>query len=138
MVLGKRETKRRQRRNHFDVGAPSRHRQETGTMALIVTSLGALLVLHSTYSCLHYRSLALAADIQDASSPPADVVVEVILGFVLCLIGQLMCGPFHQVRVTGRTPGQGMRREIVAPSYRTRDFDRFTTRVRAMAIAKDS
>mmetsp|Transcript_18886 Transcript_18886/g.42056 ORF Transcript_18886/g.42056 Transcript_18886/m.42056 type:complete len:114 (+) Transcript_18886:90-431(+) len=113
-------------------------------MGLIVTLLswgGVGVLLHSTYSCLHYRSLALAADIQDASSPPADVVIEAILGFVLCLVGQLkMCGPFHQVRITGKTPGreQEKRREIIAPAYRTRDFDRFTTRVRAMAIAKDS
>ena len=108
-------------------------------MALLVTSLGVGIVLHSTYSCLHYRSLALAADIQDASSPPVDVVIEVMLGFALCLVGQLMCGPFHQVRITGKTQGRGQekRREIVAPAYRTRDFDRFTTRVRAMAIAKD-
>ena len=30
------------------------------------------------------------------------------------------------------------RREIIAPSYRTRDFDLFNTRMKALSIAKRS
>lgn len=97
----------------------------------ILTTIGTLLIFHSTYSCLHYRSLATAADLPDASSPPADVVVEAFLGFALCLAGQLLCGPFHRVRAAGSG-----RREIVAPPYRTRDFDLFNTRAKALAMAK--
>ncbi|KAL3761382.1 hypothetical protein ACHAW5_004995 [Stephanodiscus triporus] len=108
-----------------------------------LTTIGALLILHSTYSCLHYRSLAIAADLPDTSSPPADVVVEVFMGFALCLAGQLMCGPFHMVRVSGgpllgairKNRGGRLRREIIAPAYRTRDFDLFNTRVKALSIA---
>ncbi|KAL3817014.1 hypothetical protein ACHAXA_002926 [Cyclostephanos tholiformis] len=113
-----------------------------------LTTIGVILILHSTYSCLHYRSLAIAADLPDTSSPPVDVVVEVLLGFALCLAGQLLCGPFHGVRASGgpllggieRTKkigggGGRYRREIIAPAYRTRDYDLFTTRVRALSMA---
>jgi len=106
----------------------------------MLTTIGALLILHSTYSCLHYRSLAKAADLPDTTSPPPDVVVEVIMGFVLCLVGQLMCGPFHQVRgSSGSLLGsiqKNSRAEIISPAYRTRDFDLFTTRTKALSVAK--
>mmetsp|Transcript_1004 Transcript_1004/g.1752 ORF Transcript_1004/g.1752 Transcript_1004/m.1752 type:complete len:117 (-) Transcript_1004:332-682(-) len=105
----------------------------------ILTTIGVLLILHSTYSCLHYRSLAIAADLPDTSSPPIDVVIEVFLGFVLCLVGQLLCGPFHNVRVSGGSllgPIRKSRGEIIAPSHRTRDFDLFTTRTKVLAMAK--
>mmetsp|Transcript_8119 Transcript_8119/g.13446 ORF Transcript_8119/g.13446 Transcript_8119/m.13446 type:complete len:108 (-) Transcript_8119:144-467(-) len=97
----------------------------------IITTIGVILVLHSAYSCLHYRSLAIVADIPDTSSPPLDVVIEVILAFGLCLLGQLMCGSFHEVKV-----GKKQRVEIVAPAYRTRDFDLFNTKARALTDAK--
>mmetsp|Transcript_14829 Transcript_14829/g.26938 ORF Transcript_14829/g.26938 Transcript_14829/m.26938 type:complete len:116 (-) Transcript_14829:325-672(-) len=104
----------------------------------ILTTIGVLLIFHSTYSCLHYRSLAMAADLS-TSSPPADVVIEVFLGFLLCLVGQLLCGPFHQVRVSGGSllgSIQKSRGEIIAPAYRTRDFDLFATRAKALSMAK--
>mmetsp|Transcript_37088 Transcript_37088/g.80083 ORF Transcript_37088/g.80083 Transcript_37088/m.80083 type:complete len:202 (+) Transcript_37088:22-627(+) len=115
------------------------------TSTPILTTIGVLLILHSTYSCLHYRSLAIAADLPNTSSPPLDVVIEVILGFALCLIGQLLCGPFHEVRVVssggggsllGRSIQKKSRGEIIAPAYRTRDFDLFTTRAKALSMAK--
>lgn len=100
----------------------------------IITTIGVILILHSAYSCLHYRSLAIVADIPDTSSPPLDVVIEVILAFGLCLLGKLMCGTFHEVKVSST---EGKRRvEIVAPAYRTRDFDLFVTKARALADAK--
>lgn len=54
-------------------------------------------------------------------------------------MGQLSCGPFHEVRVSnGSLLGsiQKRKREIVAPAYRTRDFDLFTTRMKSLAMAK--
>ena len=112
----------------------------------ILTTVGCLLIIHSAYSCLHYRSLALVADLPDTSSPPIDVIIEVIIGFVTCLVGQLMCGSFHRVRSvpggsllggfpkskgggssSSRHHRQYIQGEIVAPVYRTRDFDLFTT-----------
>ena len=60
-----------------------------------------------------------------------DVVIEVFLGFMLCLAGQLLCGSFHEVRKSGSSSGKGG--EIVAPAYRTRDFDLFNTRTRLLA-----
>ena len=118
-----------------------------------LTTIGALLILHSTYSCLHYRSLAIAANLLPdiTSTPPLDVILEVFLGFTLCLIGQLTCyGPFHQVRhkSAGGTAllaqdveilrsgnGRWVMDEIIAPEYRTRDYDYFNTRVRALSMA---
>ena len=85
----------------------------------------------------------MAADLPDkyTSSPPVDVVIEVFLGFILCLVGQLSCGPFHEVRVSGGPMLGGIdrsrvREEIISPAYRTRDFDLFTTRAKALAVAK--
>ena len=104
----------------------------------ILTTIGTLLILHSTYSCLHYRSLAMAADLplSITSSPPLDVVVEVLVGFGMCLVGQLMmCGPFHEVRIASSKNDGGKRREIVPPAYRSRDFDLFTTRAKLLSVA---
>ena len=114
-----------------------------------LTTIGVILILHSTYSCLQYRSLALAADIPDTSSPPIDVTIEVLLGFIICLVGQLSCGQFHQVRrgvasgsmLLGKIEPQNsvsnqLKGEIIAPAYRTRDFDLFTTRMKTLSIAK--
>jgi hypothetical protein len=41
-----------------------------------------------------------------------------------------MCGTFHEVRKSG--PSLRSKGEIVAPAYRTRDFDLFSTRARAL------
>eukprot|EP00569_Conticribra_weissflogii_P009987 CAMPEP_0171361742 /NCGR_PEP_ID=MMETSP0879-20121228/2180_1 /TAXON_ID=67004 /ORGANISM="Thalassiosira weissflogii, Strain CCMP1336" /LENGTH=114 /DNA_ID=CAMNT_0011868477 /DNA_START=284 /DNA_END=628 /DNA_ORIENTATION=- len=101
-----------------------------------MTSAGVLFILHSTYSCLQYRSLAVAADLPDTSSPPLDVVLEVFLGFFLCLVGQLMCGPFHEVRMAGGSSVKRNRVEIVAPPFRSRDFDLFTTRAKSLSVAR--
>jgi len=104
----------------------------------ILTTIGTLLILHSTYSCLHYRSLAMAADLplSITSSPPLDVVMEVLVGFGMCLVGQLMmCGPFHEVRIASSKNDGGKRREIVPPAYRSRDFDLFTTRAKLLSVA---
>jgi hypothetical protein len=44
-----------------------------------------------------------------------------------------MCGAFHEVRRSGKSLGS--RGEIVAPAYRTRDFDLFCTRARVLSVS---
>uniref|UniRef100_A0A7R9W276 Membrane magnesium transporter n=1 Tax=Pseudictyota dubia TaxID=2749911 RepID=A0A7R9W276_9STRA len=106
----------------------------TFSLQSILSTVGALLVMHSTYSCLHYRSILLSAgDVPPGFSttkPPSDVVIEVLVGFALCLIGQLACGPFLEVRASTRG------REVAAPPYRTRDFDIYNNRGKALAKAR--
>ena len=66
----------------------------------------------------------------DPSKPPSDVVVECMVGFALCLIGQILgAGEFLPVMGEGR-------REIKAPIHVGRDFDLFSTRAGIMAKAK--
>lgn len=62
-------------------------------------------------------------------------MIEVFLGFSLCLMGQLMCGYFHEVRKLVVGIG-GKRGEIVAPAHRSRDFDLFAPRARALAAIR--
>ena len=64
------------------------------------------------------------------STPPLDVVLEVLLGFSLCALGQLASGPFLEVRA--KISGGG----IAAPMYRSRDFDIYNNRGRAIAKAR--
>jgi hypothetical protein len=92
----------------------------------MLTGLGALLMLHSAYSCLHYRSLLMDLDLQDAFAiPPADVYLEVGISFTILLLSQLMgAGSFQSVEIiSGET-----RRPLKAPMYRTRDFDVYAHR----------
>lgn len=61
-------------------------------------------------------------------------------------MGQLLCGDFHQVRVVKsvsilegiqqKSSSDRHKGEIIAPAYRTRDFDLFTTRMKALSMAK--
>lgn len=91
-----------------------------------ITYFGIIIVLHSAYSCLHYRSIltSTTVDIEsiDPSKPPHDVVIECMLGFILCLLGQISDkGDFLPVMGEGR-------KEVRAPAHVGRDFDIFTNR----------
>mmetsp|Transcript_19306 Transcript_19306/g.27158 ORF Transcript_19306/g.27158 Transcript_19306/m.27158 type:complete len:113 (+) Transcript_19306:165-503(+) len=103
----------------------------------ILSPLGAIILLHSAYSCLHYRSILSSSTVDlpsdlYSSSPPQDVVVECIAGFVLCLLGQLsQAGSLQVIRGEGRI-------EMQAPSFKTRDFDIFNTRAKVISTAKQS
>eukprot|EP00551_Chaetoceros_affinis_P009857 CAMPEP_0203662058 /NCGR_PEP_ID=MMETSP0090-20130426/162_1 /ASSEMBLY_ACC=CAM_ASM_001088 /TAXON_ID=426623 /ORGANISM="Chaetoceros affinis, Strain CCMP159" /LENGTH=117 /DNA_ID=CAMNT_0050524799 /DNA_START=57 /DNA_END=410 /DNA_ORIENTATION=+ len=108
------------------------------TSSRLLTPLGIIVLLHSAYSCLHYRSIISSSALEDfllekgynESSPPKDVVIEVILGFLFCLFGQVReAGEFLPVVGTGRT-------ELRAPAHVSRDFDLFCTRARIVADAK--
>ena len=105
----------------------------------LLTPLGIIVLLHSAYSCLHYRSIISSSALEDfllekgynELSPPKDIVIEVILGFLFCLFGQVSAaGNFLPVVGTGRI-------ELRAPAYVSRDFDLFCTRARIVADAKN-
>uniref|UniRef100_A0A6U3VAD6 Uncharacterized protein n=1 Tax=Ditylum brightwellii TaxID=49249 RepID=A0A6U3VAD6_9STRA len=103
-------------------------------MSSFFTTSGFLLLLHSAYSCLHYRSLVASMDISattsssiSTASPPHDVVVEVFVSFALCLVGQcLAVGPFLPVQSNKK------KRELMAPLHRSRDFDIYNNRFNSL------
>ena len=104
-------------------------------------------MLHSAYSCLHYRNLLQELDLaEDTSSssqtdelgsattndtssfrsiPPLDVYVEVLLAFGFLLAGQLVAmGSLQPVEVASRNSSSSSSyRPLSAPAYKTRDFD---------------
>eukprot|EP00542_Grammatophora_oceanica_P012941 CAMPEP_0194026396 /NCGR_PEP_ID=MMETSP0009_2-20130614/719_1 /TAXON_ID=210454 /ORGANISM="Grammatophora oceanica, Strain CCMP 410" /LENGTH=103 /DNA_ID=CAMNT_0038665073 /DNA_START=309 /DNA_END=620 /DNA_ORIENTATION=- len=92
----------------------------------LVTGLGVLLMVHSALSCLHYRSLVEDLGVMDAApSIPLDVQVEVLLGWIFCLMGRLLVmGQLRPIQTTSKAKSF----RLVAPSYMTRDFDRYDTR----------
>jgi len=107
------------------------------TLGKTAAGLGLVLLLHAAYSHLHYRSLVSAATVAGFDIPseiPMDVVIEVFLAFCLCLMGQVLgSGPFLPVRVVGHS--KASTRELSAPLYRTRGFDIYCHRGKAVAIA---
>jgi hypothetical protein len=105
-------------------------------MTRLITSLGIITLLHSAYSCLHYRSILTSSSIDetdfnlDPSKPPHDVVIECMIGFALCLVGQILgAGEFLPI------VGEG-RREVKAAAHVGRDFDVFCTRAGIIASVK--
>mmetsp|Transcript_14015 Transcript_14015/g.17661 ORF Transcript_14015/g.17661 Transcript_14015/m.17661 type:complete len:116 (-) Transcript_14015:132-479(-) len=104
-------------------------------LSSIINYIGITLVLHSTYSCLQHREKAITEFEVDVGTyqPPLDVIIEVLLGFCLCLFGQLMAvGPFLEVRATAAS-----KKELMAPPHRTRDFDIYVTRGKVLAMARE-
>mmetsp|Transcript_8737 Transcript_8737/g.11010 ORF Transcript_8737/g.11010 Transcript_8737/m.11010 type:complete len:114 (-) Transcript_8737:318-659(-) len=108
-------------------------------MSRFITTFGIILLLHSAYSCLHYRSILSSSTLDDflleqgyhESKPPQDVVIEVCIGFLLCLTGQIFsAGEFIPVIGSGR-------RELSAAAHVSRDFDMFCTRQKIVAIARN-
>ena len=100
--------------------------------------IGIIMVLHSAYSCLHYRELLRdleesgfedAAAVESLPLPPMDVIVEVITGALLILISELVRTGSSLQPVTSK--GGFRTRPVVAPAYRTREFDTYTSRARA-------
>jgi hypothetical protein len=95
------------------------------------TVLGWVLMTHAAYSCLHYRGILLDYDLQEAVSiPPMDVYIEVGAAFVSLLIGELIgSGSLQSVEVLGTQK----RRPLVAPAYKTRDFDIYENRAKVLS-----
>lgn len=112
-------------------------------MSQIIMATGIVLVLHSAFSCLHYRELLRdleesglqETDLQYTSAaalplPPMDVWIEVFSGAMLILFSELIRTGSSLQPVTSK--GGFRSRPIVAPGYRSRDFDIYTSRARAL------
>jgi hypothetical protein len=99
------------------------------SVSSLLTALGSVLILHAAYSCLHYRSILQDLDLEESFQiPPADVYVEVGLAFVVLLVGELLgVGSLQPVEVTIKA-NQQKRRPMVAPNFKTRDFDIYANR----------
>jgi hypothetical protein len=93
----------------------------------ILGGLGVVFMLHAAYSCLHYRSILQDLDLEENFTiPPVDVYAEVALSFTMLLVGQLLgAGSFQSVEIFDTGVG---RRPLVAPVYRSRDFDIYANR----------
>mmetsp|Transcript_45079 Transcript_45079/g.109075 ORF Transcript_45079/g.109075 Transcript_45079/m.109075 type:complete len:107 (+) Transcript_45079:106-426(+) len=99
-------------------------------MSSILSIVGWIMIMHSAYSCLHFRGILLDYDLQESVSiPPTDVYIEVGAGFLLLLISEIMgAGTFQTVDVLG----PGKRRPLAAPGYKTRGFDIYENRSKAL------
>lgn len=101
--------------------------------------VGGLLLCHAAYSCLHYRELL--RDLQDAGYevsaaaplPPWDVWCEIIAGFFI-LLGCELTRSGSALRPVSTRGALGSKKfaPLVAPAYRSRDFDIYTARAKAM------
>ncbi len=89
------------------------------SLSSLLTTVGALLMAHAAYSTLHFRSIL--QDLGDVQEPipPLDVYIEVALSFTMLLVGELMAaGSLQSADVFAKN-----RKPLVAPQYRTRNFD---------------
>lgn len=103
-------------------------------------TVGALVLCHAAYSCLHYRELL--RDLEDAgfegsasgnnSIPPMDVWMEVAIGFLIILGSELTRSGSSLRPVSSRESVGKKMTPLAAPVYRTRNFDIYTTRAKAM------
>ena len=105
----------------------------------LILTVGALLLFHAAYSCLHYRELL--RDLEDAGYegdtgmiPPADVWIEVAAGFVVILGAELTRSgsSLRPVSTRGKILQGKKMTPLAAPAYRSRDFDIYTTRAKAL------
>ena len=116
-------------------------------IATTFTGMGALLILHAAYSCMHYRSILMDLDLLDATTstgsttsasndatmmiPPLDVYIELGVAFGLLLLGSLLAmGPLQSVEVVATTASSKheSRKSLAAPAHKTRDFDIYSNR----------
>ena len=109
--------------------------QHMPSLSSLLMGVGSVLLLHAAYSCLHYRGLLQDFDLQESVSiPPVDIYIEVGIAFASILIAELTSGGSLQtVDVTG---GNKKRRPLVAPAYRTREFDIYANRSKALNTKK--
>lgn len=100
------------------------------TIPTLLTTVGCLFLLHAAFSCLHYRGLLeeFGVDLQGRAVPPLDVMIEAVIGWSMCLVGQLTTvGPLRPTVTTGNK-----RTSLLAPMYMTRDFDVYNHRIKAI------
>ena len=128
-----------------------------GSISFFLKGTGAILMLHAAYSCMHYRSILQDLDLVATSSsgsdgqhqdetetsssssetmmiPPIDVYIEVVIAFLLILLGELYgIGSLQSVElVVSAEENEVKRKSLVAPAYRTRDFDIYNNRSKAL------
>jgi hypothetical protein len=123
----------------------------SGTVPL---TLSIVLILHAAFSLQHYRALMqdiledntaslpnliattttgaavqhLDHDIATHIAIPLDIWLELAIGYFILVLSELWSrGSMQPVLSKGRRP-----RPIVAPVYRTRDFDIYETRARGL------
>ncbi|XP_074312038.1 membrane magnesium transporter [Silene latifolia] len=66
-------------------------------LGFIVGTLGVLLLSHAAYSTILYRGLLKIIE-EEFSGPPINVLLELILGFVLCVYaGLTVPGKFQSI-----------------------------------------
>ena len=100
----------------------------------LLSFLGIVAVFHSAYSCLHYRNILNDLDLDEQNTtlmiPPVDVIVEVLFGFCCLLLGELISmGSLQSVVIGGtRNSSSSKHKPLIAPAYRTRDFDLYENR----------
>jgi hypothetical protein len=106
------------------------------TMGYLLMAFGTLVLIHATFSCLHYRSLLLELDDAEAEShplPPMDVWVEIVAGFLILLLAELTRNGSSLQPVSNATPfGAAKKRPLMAPAFRTRDFDIYAGRCKGL------
>ena len=107
----------------------------------VLFAVGTILILHSAYSCSHYRELL--QSLRDSGMEedvllhqprlPLDVWMEVAFGFGSILISELI-RPGSALRPIQQTAAskRGQPPPLMAPPYRTRDFDIYATRAKVL------
>jgi len=116
--------------------SPKRHNKMSSSLILTV---GTLILCHAAYSCLHYRELL--RDLEDAGYegnsgmiPPADVWMEVTVGFIAILGAELTRSgsSLRPVSTRGKILQGKKMTPLAAPAFRSRDFDIYTTRAKVL------
>jgi hypothetical protein len=108
-------------------------------MGYFLTAFGTLVLIHATYSCLHYRSVILELDNEATAEshplPPMDVWVEVVVGFLTLLVAELLrTGSSLQPvsNTSSSSASKSKKRALMAPAYQTRDFDIYAGRSKGL------
>jgi len=109
-------------------------------MGYLLSVVGTLLLIHAAYSCLHYRSLLQELEdslVEDATAtahqiPPVDVYIEVAVGFVVLLTAELIRSGSSLQPVQSGTAAAAKKRPLMAPGFRSRDFDIYSHRCKGL------
>ena len=129
----------------------------------LLSLVGIVGIFHAAYSCLHYRNILNDLDLdeqqmisaggggsgEDGGSPtatlmipPVDVIVEVLFGFCCLLLGELVSmGSLQSVVIGGTSAAAASthkHKPLIAPAYRTRDFDLYENRSQYHTTKKSS
>ena len=65
--------------------------------------------------------------------PPLDVYIEVAMAFVFIFIGELIgIGPLQSVELASSSTATTKHKPLAAPAYKTRDFDIYSNRSKAL------